>query len=34
MMNLKTVLTTDDAKLGQVDIRKNTFKSFLVILAV
>ena len=34
MMNLKTVLTSDDAKLGQVDIRKYTFKLFLVILAV
>ena len=33
-MNLKTVLTSDDAKLKQVDIRKNTFKLFLVILAV
>ena len=34
MMNLKTVLTSDDAKLKQVDIRKYTFKLFLVILAV
>ena len=34
MMNLKTVLTSDDAKLGQVEIRKYTFKLFLVILAV
>ena len=34
MMNLKTVLTSGDWKLGQVDIRKYTFKLFLVILAV
>ena len=34
MVNLKTLLTSDGAELGQVDIREDTLKLFLVTLAV
>ena len=34
MVNLKTLLTSDGAEPGQVDTREDTFKLFLVTLAV